>query len=190
MSTSEKVKQFHEFYGQVIRTTPNVDVPEKQLRLDLIIEEVGELADAILAVDFVAILDALGDIEYVVHGAAITFGIDLDLALQSTDVLAPLDHEVAYLAKALEDNSVEGVTTSLANISAQVRSTCKSHLGIDLSDVVDVIHKSNMSKMGADGKPVYNEAGKVIKGPNYHTPTEDIKRILAESDRSLELIGV
>ena len=42
--------------------------------------------------------------------------------------------------------------------------------GIPLDVVFDRIHKSNMSKVGDDGKPIYREDGKVIKGPNYRPP--------------------
>lgn len=37
-------------------------------------------------------------------------------------------------------------------------------------EVFDEIHRSNMSKLGADGKPIYREDGKVLKGPNYFRP--------------------
>ena len=39
-----------------------------------------------------------------------------------------------------------------------------------IEDVFDEIQKSNMSKLGADGKPIYREDGKVMKGPNYFKP--------------------
>ncbi|TYB79543.1 pyrophosphohydrolase domain-containing protein [Bizionia myxarmorum] len=42
--------------------------------------------------------------------------------------------------------------------------------------VFNEIQRSNMSKLGADGEPIYREDGKVLKGPNYFTP--DIKKIL------------
>lgn len=44
--------------------------------------------------------------------------------------------------------------------------------------VFDAIQKSNMSKLGADGKPVYREDGKVLKGPGYFRP--DIKKVLED----------
>ena len=40
-----------------------------------------------------------------------------------------------------------------------------------LDEALDRVHKSNMSKLGEDGKPVYREDGKVLKGPNYKPPT-------------------
>lgn len=45
--------------------------------------------------------------------------------------------------------------------------------GIDIDRVFDEVHKSNMSKLGEDGKPVYREDGKVLKGPNYQPPKLD-----------------
>lgn len=45
-----------------------------------------------------------------------------------------------------------------------------------IEDVFEEIQRSNMSKLGADGKPIYREDGKVLKGPNYFTPK--IEKIL------------
>ncbi len=42
--------------------------------------------------------------------------------------------------------------------------------GIDLDKCFEEVQKSNMSKLGNDGKPIYNEDGKVMKGPNYFKP--------------------
>ena len=40
----------------------------------------------------------------------------------------------------------------------------------DLDGALDLVHESNMSKLGEDGKPIYREDGKVLKGPNYKPP--------------------
>ena len=42
--------------------------------------------------------------------------------------------------------------------------------GIDLDNCFDEVQKSNMSKLGADEKPIYNQSGKVMKGPKYFKP--------------------
>jgi len=42
--------------------------------------------------------------------------------------------------------------------------------GIDLDECFKEVHRSNMSKLGEDGKPIYREDGKVLKGPNYSEP--------------------
>ena len=47
-----------------------------------------------------------------------------------------------------------------------------------IESIFDEIQKSNMSKLGADGKPIYREDGKVLKGPNYFKP--NIEKILKE----------
>ena len=48
--------------------------------------------------------------------------------------------------------------------------------GIDLNMVIRAVHASNMSKLGEDGKPIYREDGKVLKGPHYSAP--NIKEVL------------
>jgi len=45
------------------------------------------------------------------------------------------------------------------------------NLGWDLDEALDRVHKSNMTKLGEDGKPIRREDGKVLKGPNYQPPT-------------------
>ena len=45
--------------------------------------------------------------------------------------------------------------------------------GLPLCEVFERVHQSNMSKLGEDGKPVYREDGKVMKGPNYQPPQLD-----------------
>ena len=48
--------------------------------------------------------------------------------------------------------------------------------GINLDKCFEEVQKSNMSKLGSDGKPIYNENGKVMKGPNYFKP--DLNKFL------------
>jgi predicted HAD superfamily Cof-like phosphohydrolase len=49
--------------------------------------------------------------------------------------------------------------------------------GIDLDKCFDEVQNSNMSKLGKDGKPIYNDLGKVMKGPNYFKP--DLSKFLS-----------
>jgi len=49
------------------------------------------------------------------------------------------------------------------------------NMGWFLDEALDRVHQSNMSKLGADGKPIYREDGKVLKGPDYKPPSlEDL----------------
>lgn len=56
------------------------------------------------------------------------------------------------------------------------------HIGLDLDSAVRALHKSHMSKLGKDGKPVRDENGKIIKGPKYKQPDfTDVVRSLPVS---------
>lgn len=141
MTTSyEQVKEFHEVFGHPVGEKPEVPHDDRLvLRVALILEEAMELADAMGfstddtkdainymlnrigpkvyddEIDIVAVADALGDLDYVVNGAALECGINLP-----------------------------AVTTE--------------------------VHRSNMTKLGPDGKPIYREDGKILKGEGYEPP--------------------
>lgn len=75
----ELVGDFMQAFGQSVEDQPTwPDFSTRELRVDLIQEEVDELVEAIANKDMVEIADALTDILYVVYGAGHTFGIDLD----------------------------------------------------------------------------------------------------------------
>ncbi len=57
--------------------------------------------------------------------------------------------------------------------------------GIDLDKCFEEVQRSNMSKLGADGKPIYREDGKVLKGPNFFQP--NLEAILFEKNPQLSL---
>lgn len=65
------------------------------------------------------------------------------------------------------------LTKELADLMYVVIGTAIT-FGLPLKEVFEEVHKSNMSKLGLDGKPVYREDGKVLKGPNYKEP--DLER--------------
>ena len=117
MNVQEAVLEFHQRFGLPIGTTPslNVGITTHRLRHSLIAEELSEFLEACTRDDLVGVADALGDLAYVVYGAAVTYGIDLDT-------------------------------------------------------VVAEIHRSNMTKLGGDGKPLRREDGKILKGPSYESP--------------------
>ena len=116
MSNFNKVGTFMKTFGQEVKTKPSFSTEKiNNLRIDLIEEELQELAEAMNNKDLLEVADALTDILYVTYGAGHAFGIDLD--------------------KCFEE-----------------------------------VQNSNMSKLGENGKPIYNESGKVMKGPNYFKP--------------------
>ena len=83
ISNFEKVGDFMEAFGQKVEVEPTwPDFDTRELRLDLISEEFGELGDAIENRDMIQIADALTDLLYVVYGAGHAFGIDLDECFQ------------------------------------------------------------------------------------------------------------
>ena len=74
-----KVKEFHVAMGMVDHETPTlVDGETAGLRIAVIAEEFNELIKAIAEEDIVEIADALGDLEYVIHGCSNAYGIDME----------------------------------------------------------------------------------------------------------------
>lgn len=118
------VTEFHKTYGQPIADTPGLlDNDRFKLRLELIEEELDEFVEAAVNYDLVGIADSLGDLLYVVIGAALEYGIPID-------------------------------------------------------DVVAEIHRSNLSKLDENGKPLYREDGKVLKSSLFIAP--DLKKVLSD----------
>lgn len=79
--------------------------------------------------------------------------------------------------EAANDNDLVEVADALGDMLYILCGTIIEHGMQDkIEEVFNEIQRSNMSKLGADGKPIYREDGKVLKGPNYFKP--DIKAIL------------
>lgn len=92
---------------------------------------------------------------------------------------ALIEEEVAELAAAARAGDIVGVADALADIVYVAYGTAHCY-GIDLDAVLDEVHASNMTKLGADGRPVRRADGKVLKGPDYRPP--DIATVLNRSD--------
>lgn len=118
-TTLEQVQEFHETYGLPVEAEQTTGSQQtKDLRINLLQEELDELKEALANNDMVETLDALIDLQYVLDGAFLSFG------LQNVKMAA-----------------------------------------------FEEVHRSNMSKLGEDGKPIRRpEDGKVMKGPNYFKP--------------------
>ena len=131
LSTLDRVQEFHETYGLPVETEQTSGNGQtKQLRINLLQEELDELKEALDNNDLVETLDALIDLQYVLDGAFLSFGMQ--------DV-----KEAAF----------------------------------------NEVHRSNMSKLGEDGKPIRREGdGKVMKGPNYFKP--DMKQFIKDKKKA------
>ncbi len=118
-TTLEMVQEFHETYGLPVADEQTTGSEQtKELRINLLQEELDELKEALAENDPIETLDALIDLQYVLDGAFLSFGF-------------------------------QGVKGAAFN----------------------EVHRSNMSKLGEDGKPIRREGdGKVMKGPNYFKP--------------------
>ena len=82
---------------------------------------------------------------------------------------ALLDEEVDELRVAVGEGDVVGIADALADIVYIACGTAHAY-GIDLDAVMAEVHRSNMTKLGADGRPVHRADGKVLKGPSYEPP--------------------
>ena len=80
-----------------------------------------------------------------------------------------IKEELEELREALNNKDLIEVADALTDI-LYVTYGAGHSFGVDLDKCFDEVQKSNMSKLGDDGKPIYNEAGKVMKGPNYFKP--------------------
>ena len=80
-----------------------------------------------------------------------------------------IKEELEELKVALDQKNLKEVADALTDILC-VTYGAGHAFGIDLDKCFDEVQASNMSKLGADGKPIYNESGKVMKGPNYFEP--------------------
>lgn len=102
--------------------------------------------------------------------------------------LPPEEHELRTLRKRLleeefheylegeANNDLREIADALGDIIYIAYGTAVAY-GLPMKEIFDEIHRSNMSKLGEDGKPIYREDGKVLKGPNYTPP--DIASIIA-----------
>ena len=80
-----------------------------------------------------------------------------------------IDEEFNELKDAINENDLIEVADALTDILV-VTYGAGVAFGIDLDKCFKEVHRSNMSKLSEDGKPIYNEFGKVMKGPNYSKP--------------------
>ena len=86
-----------------------------------------------------------------------------------------IKEELEELKEAMKNKDLLEVADALTDI-LYVTYGAGHAFGIDLDKCFDEVQKSNMSKLGKNGKPIFNEFGKVMKGPNYFKP--DISKFI------------
>ena len=80
-----------------------------------------------------------------------------------------IKEELDELKEAMDKKDIKEVADALTDI-LYVTYGAGHAFGIDLDKCFEEVQNSNMSKLGSDGKPIYNDKGKVMKGPNYFKP--------------------
>ncbi len=80
-----------------------------------------------------------------------------------------INEELEEFKQAIKNNDLKEAIDALTDI-LYVTYGAGHAFGVNLDQCFDEVQKSNMSKLGKDGKPIYNEEGKVMKGPNYFKP--------------------
>ena len=87
-----------------------------------------------------------------------------------------IKEELEELKEAIENKDLKEVADALTDI-LYVTYGAGHAFGIDLNKCFEEVQNSNMSKLDSNGKPIYNEKGKVMKGPNYFKP--DLNKFVA-----------
>ena len=80
-----------------------------------------------------------------------------------------IKEELEEFQTAINEKNIKEIADSLTDI-LYVTYGAGHAFGIDLDKCFEEVQRSNMSKLGDDGKPIYNEKGKVMKGPKYFQP--------------------
>ena len=86
-----------------------------------------------------------------------------------------IQEEIDELNQAIQNKDLLEVADALTDI-LYVTYGAGHAFGIDLDKCFEEVQNSNMSKLDENGKPIYNESGKVMKGPNYFKP--DLKKFV------------
>ena len=86
-----------------------------------------------------------------------------------------IEEELNELKEAIKNKDIVEVADALTDI-LYVTYGAGHSFGVNLDQCFDEVQRSNMSKLGEDGNPIYNDSGKVMKGPNYFAP--NLKKIV------------
>lgn len=100
------------------------------------------------------------------------------------DILAEELNEIDDIIDNNENRSHLEVLTEIADLLGDIQVYCASEMakfGLPLDKTLEIIMQSNFSKLDANGNPIYDERGKVLKGPNYWKPEPKIREMLIDT---------
>jgi len=86
-----------------------------------------------------------------------------------------IEEELQELKDAIKNKDIVEVADALTDILVVTYGGAAAW-GLEIDKCFSEVHRSNMSKLSTDGKPIYNDYGKVMKGPNYSPP--DLKKFI------------
>lgn len=122
-----------------------------------------------------------------------TFGLPFSTSptLQVCESIAELRNsllreEAGELMDACERRDLVAIADGIADVLYVVYGTAVTY-GLDADALLREVHRSNMSKLGADGKPILRDDGKVVKGPNFFKP--NFEMLLGSSLDAACLVG-
>jgi predicted HAD superfamily Cof-like phosphohydrolase len=159
-SSIDSVREFHQAFGHPVAEKPTGgDKALRELRIKLIAEELGELCEA----------------------------LGVDLTLKAGPWSAHTGNNECKVSCVVDAVDLVEAADALGDLDYVIQGA-NLVFGFPSMEIFQEIHRSNMSKLGDDGKPIYREDGKIMKGPNYFKP--DIKKVM-EVDRAIaELVSL
>ena len=161
MTGFEMVREFHKTFDAPVHTVPTIPAPDRiRLRLNLILEEVAEVVDVVA--------------QKSEEGSKIREA--WQLIKDASEIISEAPEEDFGVF------SITDMAKELTDVNVVVYGT-GHEIGADLDLCMKEVHRSNMSKAGPDGKPIYREDGKIMKGPNY-SPA-DLRPIVYPLDKSV-----
>ena len=93
-----------------------------------------------------------------------------------------IKEELDELKEAMDNKDIKEIADALTDILYVTYGAGHAY-GINLDKCFEEVQNSNMSKLGSDGKPIYNDKGKVMKGPNYFKP--DLTKFVAQWKKTI-----
>lgn len=173
MKQLQQVREWHEAFGVPVFAKHNISSYGRlKLRKELIKEELSELEEADKKGDIQEIAKECCDLIYVTLGTFLELGWadedHISMYHLQWGVDAEMESNLRLTKKAVDRFVGHSYSNDLDLILIHLEGYMLGR-GIihQFEKCFDEVHRSNMSKLGSDGKPVYREDGKVLKGPNY-----------------------